>query len=98
MQRFEERHESGRLRRTQVLSIGGHVSPALDDLPDQLIVRQPDGDGVERRPTLTAVLVQRMAAVALLDLEDERSLALEGGALLQIVRGDRLAAPFTPRG
>ena len=57
MQRFEERHESGRLRRTQVLSIGGHVSPALDDLPDQLIVRQPDRDGVERRPTLAAVLV-----------------------------------------
>ena len=90
MQCFEKRHQSGGLRGTQVLSIRGHIAAALDDLADQLILREPDGDGVERRPAFAAVAVQRMAVVALLDLKHERPLPLQRRASLQILRGNRL--------
>src|SRR5207237_8610904 len=54
--------------------------------------------GVELRPSLAAVSVNRVAGVALLDLYYVRSLPLEGCVLLQIVRGYRLAAPCIHRG
>src|SRR6266481_491323 len=84
MECFEERHERGGLGGTQVLSICRHVTAALDDLADQLILRQPDGNGVERRAALPSFGTERVAVVALLDLEHERALPLERRTSAQI--------------
>jgi len=36
------------LRRTQILSVGGHVAASLDHLSNQLILREPHRNAVER--------------------------------------------------
>src|SRR5437016_1400145 len=93
VKRLEERDESGRFRRAKVLPVRRHVAAALDDLPDQLILRQPDGDSVERGAALPAGLVERMAVPALLHLQDERTVPLQRGAALEVFLRNRLAAP-----
>src|SRR5207302_8829405 len=65
VKRLEERDESGRFRRAEVLPVRRHLAAALDDLPDQLILRQPDGDSVATGPALPAARVERMAVPAL---------------------------------
>src|SRR5262249_61713884 len=95
-ERFEEGDERGRLRRAQVLSVGRHVPAALDHLADQLILREPHRDAVQRGPALTTRAAQRVAVAALLELQDQRSVPLESGPSLQILLRDRLAPPRLP--
>jgi len=70
MKRLEDA-TSGLSPRAEVLPVRRHVATTLDDLPDQLILRQPHGDSVERRAALPTRLVERMTVPALLRLEDE---------------------------
>src|SRR5882762_6132933 len=93
MKRLEERDQRGCLRRAEVLPVRRHVAATLDDLPDQLILRQPHGDSVERRAALPTRLVERMTVPALLRLEDERAVPFERGASLEVFLRNRLAAP-----
>ena len=77
MQSFKKRNQGSRLRRTQILSVSGHVAASLDHLSNQLILREPYGNAVERGSSLPAKVSERMAIAALLDLEDERALPLK---------------------
>src|SRR2546427_4208400 len=92
MKRLEERDQRGCLRRAEVLPVRRHVAATLDDLPDQLILRQPHGDSVERRAALPTRLVERMTVPALLQLEDERPVPFQRGASLEILLRDRHGA------
>jgi hypothetical protein len=56
MQRLEKCHQRRSLRRIQILSIRRHIAAALQNLPNQLIARQSDGDLREIRPTLSAAV------------------------------------------
>ena len=80
MQGLEERDQGRCLGWTQILSVGWHVASALDHLPDQLVLREPQSDSVERRAALTAHVIKRMAVVALLGLENQCAPAFESGA------------------
>src|SRR5580704_6029346 len=81
MQGFEKCHERRGLCRTQVLPVRRHVAASLDHLADELVLREPHGDAVERRPPLSAEFTERMAIAALLHLEHESALPLKcGGA------------------
>src|SRR5258706_13607562 len=91
--RLQKRHERARFRRIQIPTVRGHVAAALNHLTNQLIRRQADGDGVERRPALSSVAAERMAVPALLVLKHERTLALEGRASSQVRHGNGGAAP-----
>ena len=92
MQRFEELDECSRFGRTQVFSVGGHVTAALDYLADELILRELDGDSIQLWSALSARPAQRMAVVALFRLKYERSLSLQGRTPLQVLRWNRFAA------
>src|SRR5216684_1764137 len=93
MERLEECHERSGLRRAEVLSIARHVATALDHLADQLVLREPDGDSIERRPALPSRAFERVAVAALLELQDERSVSLERAAAVQVLLRDRFSAP-----
>src|SRR6266850_5228871 len=93
MERLQEGDERGGLGGREVLSVGGHVAPALDHLADELIARQSDRDFVERRTALATAVAEGVAVAALLDLEDQRSLALQGRPVREELVRDRLAAP-----
>src|SRR4029453_3842181 len=93
MEVLEEGDESRGLRRAEVLAVGRHVAAALDDLADEVVLRQAPGDVVEGGAALAAALLERMAVAALLDLEDQRALSLEGGRTLEESRRHRIAAP-----
>src|SRR5690348_14342986 len=80
MQSFEKGDQCSGFRWTQILSIGGHVSASLDHLSNQLILREPYGNTVERRTSLSAEFTERMAIAALLHLKDERALPLESSS------------------
>jgi hypothetical protein len=68
MQSLEKRHQRRCLSRAQVFSVSWHVSATLDHLADQLVLREAKCDAVERRSTLTAHVVKRMAVATLLGL------------------------------
>jgi hypothetical protein len=53
MQGLEKRDQCRGFRRTQVFAVRRHVATALDNLPNQLILRKPHGDAVQRGPSLT---------------------------------------------
>src|SRR5580700_5809071 len=93
MQRLEKCHQRSGLRRTQGFSVGGHVAATLNHLPDELILRELDGDTIERRPALSPDASQCVAVVALLGLKNQRTMALQGRASFQIIRWNRIAAP-----
>src|SRR6266853_338759 len=95
MQSFKKRNQGSRLRRTQILSVGGHVAAALDHLSNQLILRQPHGHRVERRAALSPLIAERVAVVALLHLKNQGALPLERGPVVQKLRRNRNAAPCT---
>jgi hypothetical protein len=76
VQRLEKSHQRSCLRWTQILPIGWHISPALNDLADKLIFRESQSNAVERRPALTSLVIQRMTVVTLLCLENERTMTL----------------------
>ena len=88
MERFEKCDESRSLRWVQVLSIGGHIAATLQDLPHELICRQPDGNRIESRPALTPDVANGVAVVTLLRLKYERSLDLNRRATIQKSRWD----------
>src|SRR4051812_27854700 len=58
-----------------------------------MIAGQPDCDCVESRPSLTADFAERGAVMALLRLEDQRSLDLKRRVSAHEFRGDRRAGP-----
>src|ERR1700722_11050226 len=83
MQSLEEGDERSSFRRAEIFSVCGHVPAALNHLTNQLIGGQADGDCVQRRPAFSALIIERMAVVALLQLEDQRALPFERRAILQ---------------
>jgi hypothetical protein len=46
MQRFEKRNECRCFRRTQIVPICRHIAASLDDLADELVLREPYGNAV----------------------------------------------------
>src|SRR5262249_5976619 len=76
-QRLEECDECGRLCRTQVFSISRHVAASLNDLPDELVLREPHRDGVKGRPPLPTAASKGTAVAALFALKDKRALPLK---------------------
>jgi hypothetical protein len=93
MQRLEERDQSGGFRRTQILPVGRHVAATLNHLPNELIMRQEDRYAVESGATLPALVVKRVAVVALLHLEYESTLPLKRGSVAQVLRWNWHRAP-----
>ena len=83
MQRLKEGDESGGFCRTEIFSIRGHVAATLNHLTDQLILGQAHCDGVKGGAAFSTLIVERVAVVALLQLEDQRTLAFERSSLLQ---------------
>src|SRR6267154_2244177 len=78
MQGLKKRDKRRGFCRTQVLPIRGHVAASLDHLADELVLREPHGDAIQRRASLPAQLPEGMAVAALLDLKHERALPLHG--------------------
>src|ERR1700678_682779 len=72
----EKGYERRGLCRTQVVSIGRHVATALNHLPNELVLRQPHGNAVQRWPSLSTRVAKRVAVAALLDLKHQRALPL----------------------
>src|SRR5580704_3633609 len=95
VQGFKERYQRRRLCRTQVVPIGGHVSAALDDLPDELVPGKPHGNAIQGWPPLSAHIAKGVAIAALLDLKHQRSLTLERGCSMNVPFGHWIAAPGT---
>src|SRR4029077_6509195 len=79
MQGLEKCDERRGLCRTQVLSVRRHVPASLDHLADELILREPHGDAIQRRASLSAEFTERMAIAALLHLKHESALPLKCG-------------------
>ncbi len=77
MQCFQERHQRSCFRRTEVFPVRGHISPTLDHLANKLVFGEPQSNAIERRPALTSFVIQRMTVVTLLDLKNERTMALQ---------------------
>src|SRR6185369_14291652 len=87
MKAFEKSHEGGCFRGTQILAIGRHVAAALNYLANELVLREPYRNGVKRRTSLSAGFSERMAVAALLDLEHQSALPLQGGrAMNELIR------------
>ena len=76
MKRLEKGDQRRGLRGIQVLSVRGHIAAALQNLAHQLIRRQSDGDCIKGRSAFATEFTQRVAVMALLRLENERSLNL----------------------
>jgi hypothetical protein len=85
MQGFEKRHESGGLRRAEILAVRRHVAAALDYLADKLVLRQAYRNAIECRTALPATLSKSMAVTTLFDLKDKRTLPLERSRTVQEV-------------
>src|SRR5580692_3636805 len=101
MQRLEKCNQSSRLRGAKILAVCGHVAASLNHLPDQLVGRQAHSHSVESRSALPALIVERVAVVALLHLKDQRALSLKRRAVMQKLAWNRNSAPCvhygTPR-
>src|SRR5713101_2583532 len=101
MQGFEKCDERRGLCRIQVLSVCRHVAASLDHLADELVLREPHGDAIQRRASLPAQLPEGMAVAALLDLENKRALPLQGRSAVKKSLRHRITAPSvhvrTPR-
>src|ERR1700690_636572 len=93
MEGLKESDQRGRLRRTQVVSVGRHIASALDYLPDELVLREPHCDAIQGWPPLSARIAERVAVAALLHLKHQRTLPLECGCAMYVSVGHWLAAP-----
>jgi hypothetical protein len=93
MQGFEKCNEGRRLCRTQVFPVRGHVPAPLDNLADELVLRQAHRNGVQRGTSLPARLPKGMAVTALLNLENERALPLKRRCTVQKSLGHGITAP-----
>src|SRR5262245_50468933 len=67
---YERRHLGG----SQILSVGRHVSSALQHLTDQLVTREPRRDAVKSWAALSAFSSQAVAIPALLVLDHDCAL------------------------
>src|SRR5258708_12827883 len=97
MQRLEKCDERRRLRRTQILPIRRHVAASLDHLADELVLREPHGNTVQSRASLSAPLPKGMAVAALLALENEGTLPLKRGSAMQKSLRHWITAPTVHR-
>src|SRR5215468_12398050 len=95
MQRFEKCDECGRLRRTQVFSISRHVAASLNDLPDELVVRESHCDAVQGGAPISAGPSKGMAVATLFDLKNERALPLKRSRVNEHALGHWITAPST---
>src|SRR5882672_5946435 len=93
MQGFEKCHERRGLCRTQVLPVRRHVAASLNHLSDELVLREPHGDAIQRRASLPAQLPEGVAVAALFDLKNKRALSLQGRCAMKKSLRDRIAAP-----
>src|SRR5712692_2089066 len=93
MQSLEKCHKRGCLRRAQVLPIRRHVAASLDHLADELILREPHGNTIQRGTSLPTHLPKGVAVAALFDLKNECSLPFKGGRAMQKSLGHGIAAP-----
>src|SRR5579863_7285717 len=93
VQGLEESNQSRGLSGIQTVPVCRHVAAALQNLADELVLREPRGYRVQRRTALAAAMIQRVAVVALLFLENSRSLAFQGRSTAQEFVWNRLAAP-----
>jgi hypothetical protein len=83
MQYLEKRDERGGFRWAQVFSVGWHVAPSLNHLADELVLREPHCNAVERWTSLPAKFTERMAIAALFDLKHESPFSLKRGRAMQ---------------
>src|SRR5258706_4168717 len=101
MQSLEKCDERRGLCRTQVLPVRRHVAASLDHLADELVLREPHGDAIQRRASLPAQLPEGMAVAALLDLKNKCALPLQGRCGMKKTLRHRITAPsahvLTPR-
>ena len=65
----------------EVLAVGGHVSPTLHDLADELGFGEAEADFAEGGTAFTAEAVDGMAVAALFVLEGDGALEFEGRAV-----------------
>src|SRR5215472_12615036 len=93
VQGHEESDQRGGFGRAEVFPIRGHVPTPLNDLAKQLIAGLHYRYSIERGAALAALPPELMAIVALLELKNERALAFQSGAFLQVLRRNRIATP-----
>ena len=73
---LEKRDKRRGFRWAQVLSVCRHVAASLNYLADELVLREPHGNAVERGTPLPAEFTERMAIAALLLLKYKSPLSL----------------------
>jgi len=93
VQGLEESYERCRLRRTQVVPISRHVAAALNNLSNELVLRQAHCNAIQGWPPLSASVAKRVAVAALLDLKYKRTLPLKCSRAVNVPVGYRIAAP-----
>src|SRR5713226_3803461 len=93
MQGLEKCDERRGLCRTQVLPVRRHVAASLDHLADELVLREPHGDAIQRRASLPAQLPEGMAVAALLDLKNKRALPFKRRCATQELRWHGITTP-----
>src|SRR6266852_2722209 len=93
VQCFQECHQRGCFRRTEVFPVGRHISPALDHLTNKLIFCKAESNRVQRRPAMASFVIQRMTVVTLFGLKNECTMALQCRPAPQQFSRNRLAAP-----
>jgi hypothetical protein len=98
MKSLEEGDEGGGFWWAEIFAVRGHVAAALNDLANELVLREQESDLVESGSAFTAFIAERMAVVALLELKDERALTLERRAILQELLWNGIAAPGVHNG
>src|ERR1700691_2276099 len=93
VQGLKESYERRSLCRTQVVPIGRHVAAPLNHLPNELVLRQPHGNGVQGWPPLSTRVAKRVAVAALLDLKHKRTLPLKRRRAVNVLVGYWIATP-----
>src|SRR5690348_14877429 len=93
MQGLKKCHKRRGLRRTQILSVGGHVAASLNHLADQLVLCQPHRNTIQSGASLPALLSKGMAVSALLGLKDERALPLKCSCAMYESLRHRITTP-----
>src|SRR5215468_8795448 len=92
-QRLHERDDGVHLGRRQVLTVGGHVAAALEDLTHELIGGEPRRHAVEGGAAPATFPAQAVAVATLLVLDHQRALELQRGPPAEVLHGRGRAAP-----
>src|SRR6185437_1116953 len=93
MQRVEECDEGGDFGWRESGAVGGHVAATLNHLADDLIFGETHRDAIESGAALATEPAERVAIVALLHFEDERTLAFERGGGVNETVGNFVSGP-----